>query len=290
MKILIFGKNGQVGMSLMNAAKRNQIDYEAASRQELDITNKEHVKHFFAEKHDFDFVINAAAYTNVDEAEKDVEGARAGNHDAVRNLAEACKQFNLPLIHLSTDYVFDGTKESAYIEDDAPNPINVYGSTKLAGENAIKDILKQHIILRVSWVFSEFGKNFVKTMISLSETRDSFSVICDQFGSPTSAKSIAETIIRICKKIHESSDRDQYWGTYHFSDFPVTNWHQFATYIISQKRPNKNMDISPIATKDYPTLAARPKNSMLNTQKIQKIFGITQGMWMSEVDRIIEII
>ena len=290
MKILIIGKNGQVGSSLVERAKHDAIDFIATTRDMLDVTCEQAVKDFFAAQHDFDFVINAAAYTNVDGAESDIDAARAANHLAVKYLATVCAQYGIPLIHISTDYIFDGKKVTGYHEDDLPNPKNIYGLTKLEGENALKAVHAEHIILRVSWVFSEYGKNFVKTMATLSEKRDSLSVVCDQFGAPTSAKSIANTIIHICKTLHDSTDRQSYWGVYHFTDFPVTNWHQFASHVIRMKQPEKNIEIKAIESKDYPTAAERPKHSILNIHKIKCAFNINPDSWMDETNRIITII
>jgi dTDP-4-dehydrorhamnose reductase len=289
MKILIVGKNGQVGLSLANSAKKAGIDFIAVGRDELDITQSGNVASFFKSNHAFDAVINAAAYTNVDGAETDSISAHDANGFAVLYLAQACKQYNIPLIHISTDYIFDGEKVTGYHEDDLPNPQNVYGHSKLAGENHLKNTWHKHIILRVSWVFSEFGKNFVKTIAGLSDKRDQFSVVCDQFGSPTSAKSIADAIIHICKTLHDEKNSDAHWGVYHFADFPITNWHQLAQHVVRVKHPTKNIEIAAIECKDYPTAAKRPKNSMLNTQKIKNVFQIDQGCWMNEVERILKI-
>jgi dTDP-4-dehydrorhamnose reductase len=288
MKLLIIGKNGQVGSSLVKELKSQDIAFYATAREELDITQKKAVDDFFNACHDVDFVINAAAYTHVDVAEQEHALAKAGNEDAVRYLAEACSRFHLPMIHISTDYVFDGLKKTGYTEEDTPNPKNVYGLTKLNGENALRSILKEYIILRVSWVFSEYGKNFVKTMAALSESKDKLSVVCDQFGSPTSAASIARVIIHLCRTVVNAKNAHAYWGIYHFTDFPVTNWHQLATYVIRAKHPKKKIEIKAIEGKDYPTVAQRPPFSILNTQKIQNVFGVAQNLWASEIDHIIE--
>lgn len=290
MKILIIGKNGQVGSSLVEEVKANHIDYCAVGRPELDITNENAVKDYFAKHNDFNFVVNAAAYTNVDGAEKESELSRNVNYFAVKYLAEACKKYNIPLIHISTDYIFDGEKVTGYDENDIPNPKNIYGLTKLEGEEVLKNTWEKYIILRVSWVFSEFGKNFVKTIAKASDTRSSLSVVCDQFGSPTSAKSIAETIIHICKKTHAEKNVKSHWGVYHFCDFPVTNWQQFAKHVVCVRHPDKNIPVVAIESKDYATVAQRPKNSILNTQKIKNTFNIDQKCWMTEVNRIIKII
>jgi dTDP-4-dehydrorhamnose reductase len=292
MKILIIGKNGQVGSSLVSNATTKHISYAATNRSELDITNQNAVESFFKSHHDFDFIINTAAYTQVDAAENDVDAARATNHLAVQYLAEAAKKYNIPLIHISTDYVFDGEKPTAYNEEDITNPKNVYGQTKLEGENVLKHTWKKHIILRVSWVFSEFGKNFVKTIAQLYDKKDTFSVVSDQTGSPTSARSIAQAIIAICKKLYKNPNAENYWGVYHYSDFPSSNWHQLASYVVIQKikKTDSIKEVRPIEGKDYPTVAQRPKNSNLNTFKIKKNFGIEQKLWTTEVERIIKVL
>src|SRR3990167_2962441 len=266
MNILIIGKNGQVGSSLVLEAIKNCINYIAISRDECDITNQDAVTRFFERKHDFDFIINAAAYTQVDAAENNLESARAANYFAVQYLAEAAKKYNIPLIHISTDYVFDGEKTTAYSEDDATNPKNVYGQTKLDGENILKKTWEKHIILRVSWVFSEFGKNFVKTIAQLYDKKEIFSVVADQMGSPTSARSIAEVIITICKILYQNENAAHYWGIYHYSDFPHSNWHQLASYVVSQKikKGGAIKEVRPIEGKEYPTVVQRPKNSNLD--------------------------
>lgn len=292
MKLLILGKNGQIGSSLVAAAKKNHIAYRAAGRDEFDITNQHAVHSFFSQAHDFDFIINAAAYTDVDHAEKNGELAHAVNCLAVKYIAEMSKKYNIPVIHLSTDYVFDGEKVTGYDETDLPNPKNVYGQTKLAGENMVRRYCEQHIILRVSWIFSEFGKNFVKTIAQHYDQKDVFFAVCDQIGSPTSAHSVAETIIRICQHLHQQANTTTYWGTYHYTNLPATNWHQFATYVVSLKEKHHGVikEIRSIEAKEYPTVAQRPKNSILNNTKIKKQFGIEQTLWTTEVDRVIHLL
>src|SRR3990167_1266887 len=164
MKILVIGKNGQIGASLIDAAKKQAIEIVGTSREELDITDQSAVTHFFKKTHDIDFIVNAAAYTNVDAAEKEIEAANAVNHLAVKQVAIMAKHYNIPLIHISTDYVFDGEKTTAYDEEDCPNPKNSYGKTKWDGEKSLKNSWEKHIILRASWIFSEYGKNFIKTI------------------------------------------------------------------------------------------------------------------------------
>lgn len=287
MKILIIGKTGQVGLSLITEARLNHIDFVATGREELNITDQHAINNFFDQTHDFDFIINAAAYTNVDGAETDIESANAVNCLVVKYLAFAAKKYEIPLIHISTDYVFDGEKATGYNEDDDTNPLGVYGKTKLDGEKCLKDIWKKHIILRVSWVVSEHGKNFLKTIANLCDKKEMLSVVCDQFGSPTSAHSIAETIIAICAKLHAENNNEKYFGTYHYTDFPATSWHQLASHVLTVKKNTLCKEIKPIESKDFPTPTKRPKNSILNTHKIKKVFGIEQKLWTTEVDRII---
>ena len=288
MKILIIGANGQVGRSLVNLCQKKNIEYILTTRKELDISNNENIKKFFANLK-VDFVLNATAYTNVEQAEDEEELANLVNADAIGWLAIECKSKNIPFIHISTDYVFDGSKAGMYNENDEPCPINVYGESKLLGEQYLQKTWDKHIILRVSWVFSEYGNNFVKTMLKLSNTHEKLTVISDQYGSPTSANSIANVILDICKHINANNDF-QDWGIYNYTDFPVTTWHQFASYIISKNKQAKTKEIAPILAKDFKTKAKRPQNSALDDNKIKRVFAIKQNLWVKETDKIIEIL
>lgn len=292
MKILILGKNGQLGSSLCASAKINHISYVATSRQELDITNQKHVTEFFLNNHDFNFIINAVAYTNVDGAELHSLNAYNTNCLAVQYLAQAAKEYDIPVIHISTDYIFDGKKLAGYGETDVANPLNVYGQTKLDGENALKMLWEKYIILRISWVFSEYGKNFVKTIVQQYSEKESFSIVCDQFGSPTSARSVAKVILHICKILHTELNNMHYFGIYHYTDFPATNWYQLAHYIaqLREEKTGIHKLIYPIASEDYHATAKRPKNSVLNTNKIKNKFGIKPNLWTDEVSRILDLI
>lgn len=291
MKILIIGKNGQVGASLVRKAIEKNIEYVATDRGDLDITSEKTITSFFENQSNFDFVINAAAYTKVDAAEQFPDIARAANALSLQYLAYTLKKFNIPIIHLSTDYVFDGEIATNYKEIDAPNPQNLYGETKLEGENILKSIWDKHIILRVSWVFSEYGNNFVKTISRLCDEKNTLSIVADQYGSPTSASSIAEIILTICNVLQQNKYSEKYWGIYHYSDFPATNWYQFASYIAHIKeKNNKYISIHAIKTADYPTAAKRPRNSQLCNMKIKEHFAIRQKSWLPEVDRIISLL
>lgn len=284
MKILILGKNGQVGRCLQECAEKQDINYVALSREDCDISDKSKVDAYFNNHHDFDFAINAAAYTAVDKAEEEVDEAYAANHLAVEYLAKACKKYDIPLIHISTDYVFDGTKETLYMEEDCPNPTSVYGKSKLAGEKALQSLWHKHIILRVSWVFSEYGKNFVKTIRRLASERESLSVVADQYGSPTSAVSISEVLLAICQAQLEDPNADSRWGLYHYTDFPLTTWHQFATAIV--KTLNLDTKVEPIMSAEFLTSAKRPKFSGLCVQKIIETFDCSQKSWRDNLMRI----
>ena len=288
MKLLILGANGQVGQSLCNLCIKSSIDFIVTTRAQLDITSQQNVIDYFANV-DIDFVINATAYTNVEKAEDESELANAVNNLAIGYIAEECKAKNIPFIHISTDYVFDGTKQGMYSENDVTCPINVYGDTKLKGEQTLQQIWNKHIILRVSWVFSQFGNNFVKTMLKLSNSHEKLTIISDQYGSPTSANSIANIILDICNRIHNKPKFNN-WGVYNYSDFPLTTWHQFANYVIDNNKSSVTKSIESILAKDFPTKAQRPQNSGLDTNKIKQAFDIKQQLWTTEVDRIIEIL
>ena len=277
MKIVLTGANGQVGREIvLRAAHRSVL---AFSRSELDITDVRTVESKLTDC-GADLVINAAAYTAVDRAEQETEQAYAVNRDGVSHLAVTCARLNIPLLHISTDYVFDGSKSGAYLEDDPIAPLGVYGASKWQGEQVVRNILEQHIILRVSWVFGAYGHNFVKTMLRLARERDELRVVDDQCGCPTYAGAIAAVLLNVADRI---SDGDKaFWGTYHFCGSPATTWHGFAKAIVEQARTRENLKtrlIVPIATADYPTPAARPANSVLDCTKLRKRFGIESTPW-----------
>jgi len=280
MKLLITGAEGQVGTELLRRGRTMGLQILATDTQELDITQAGQVTDYICRESP-DIVINAAAYTAVDKAEEETELAFAVNRDGPAHLAIACAEKSIPLLHISTDYVFDGKKESAYIEDDEPNPTGVYGKSKLAGELAVADHLSQYIILRVAWVFAASGHNFVKTMLRLGAERDELNVVADQHGAPTWAGDIANVLLTIA--IRYRDDLDVAWGTYHFIGQPATTWHEFATTIFEEAMALKLLENKPavhaISTEQYPTPTARPKNSVLNCQKINHIFGINQPDW-----------
>jgi dTDP-4-dehydrorhamnose reductase len=284
-KILITGAGGQVGEELANADTTCEII--ALTRSELDITHKNSVSEA-VHAHQPDIIINAAAYTAVDKAEDEAKRAYAINRDGVKYLAQACAENSIPLLHISTDFVFDGEKETAYTEDDSIAPLGVYSQSKAEGEIILRELLPEHINLRTSWVFSSTGNNFVKTMLRLGKERDQLNIVSDQQGCPTSASSISETLILIAHQYLEGKLMP--WGTYHYSNQPVTTWYEFAQSIFAQASSIDNRPtpkLNPIPTSEYPTPARRPLNSELNCQKIEKAFGITRPDWHDELMKVL---
>lgn len=277
--VLITGSKGQLGSELQERATYIPCNFILTDFEELDISNSTAIASFF-KKNSIDYVINCAAYTAVDKAEVEQEQAKKINTKAVQNLAEICASYAIPLIHISTDYVFDGTNHKPYTEDDRVNPQSVYGSTKLEGERIAMSIHPQTIIIRTSWLYSSYGNNFVKTMIRLGEEKKSLSVIFDQIGSPTYAADLAECILGIIKKI-ETKKATFKPGIYHYSNEGVCSWFDFAKEIHALS--GISCKVSPIETKDYPTPATRPHYSILNKSKIKQTYGIEIPYWKSSL-------
>jgi dTDP-4-dehydrorhamnose reductase len=280
--ILVFGGNGQLGQELTRSAAARGIPMHALSHGEVDIADGDTVAAALA-RWKPDLVVNAAAYTKVDLAETNVEEARKGNEIGPAVLAGACAASGVPMVHVSTDYVFDGSKLDAYRESDRIGPISVYGHSKAAGEDAVRDKLKHHVILRTAWVYSEFGSNFLKTVLRLAETRDELRIVADQHGSPTSAREIAEAILHIVPALL----RDQKLsGTYHFAAEGFTTWHGFASRVVEIAAPitDRNPRVVPITTADYPTAAKRPANSRLDCRLFVQKFGFSPRHWTEGVD------
>jgi dTDP-4-dehydrorhamnose reductase len=274
-KILITGSNGQLGRCLADVAEHYpDYDFHFKTSKELDITTKEQIRSLFAQEK-FDYCINCAAYTAVDKAETDKENAFLVNAEAVKYLAEACKENATILIHISTDFVFDGTKGEPYAEGDIPNPINVYGASKLKGEQYVQQLLNKYFIIRTSWVYSKYGNNFVKTMLRLGVEREELSVVNDQIGSPTFAGDLAEAILKII-----SSQATNY-GIYHYSNEGAISWCDFAKAIFEIK--GMKVKVNPISTEAYPTQAKRPINSELFKHKIEKIFPENIKFWLDSL-------
>lgn len=276
MKLLITGAAGQVGKALRAEAEKRGIAFVAVTRQQLDISSPADVERMVSET-GATVIINAAAYTAVDLAEQEEEQAYRVNRDGPKALADIAAQKDIPLLHISTDFVFDGRKESAYQETNTCNPLSVYGKSKHEGEDAVRDTHNKHIILRTAWVFGG-EKNFVSTMRRLAKDRAQISVVNDQRGGPTSAQSIARALLTIAAKIGEEKFTD--WGIYHFAGSPSVSWYEFASAILAD---DPTTEVLPIPTKDYPTPATRPQNSVLDCSKIKSVFGIEQPDWQQEL-------
>ncbi len=275
--ILVTGSSGQLGQSIQTVAKHYpNYHFTFTRRTDLDLSDPQSISAFF-QQHQFDLIINCAAYTAVDKAESDGELADQINHSAVQQLAEIALQHNSKLIHISTDYVFNGQHYRPYIETDDVAPQSVYGATKLKGEQALVDILPNNaIILRTSWVYSEFGNNFVKTMLRLGQERDSLNVIFDQVGTPTYAHDLANTIMTIA--VSDEFNQATFTSEiYHYSNEGVCSWYDFAKAIFEQC--DIQCDVQPIETTDYPTPATRPHYSLLNKAKIKHDFNLTIPYW-----------
>lgn len=279
MKILLTGANGQIGWELARRGAHHGMEILACDRLKLDITDKSAVNRAIKQV-GVSLVINAAAYTAVDKAEDNPELARAVNQKGPANLAGACTQARIPLIHLSTDYVFDGKKSGPYFETDPVSPLGVYGESKLAGEEAIRKTLPTHIILRTAWLYGVHGHNFVKTMLRLGKERKVLRVVDDQYGCPTYAADLAEAILIVAAHILKRQQTK--WGTYHYCGKGVTSWHGFAEAILDIARQYDSFvctTVDPITTVQWPSAVMRPQNSVLDCSKITETFGIHPKPW-----------
>lgn len=278
MKILVTGSQGQVGQALqLISADYSGFGFYFADSGEGDVTDIDKISALF-EKVKPDFCINAAAYTAVDKAESEPEKAFAINTTGASNLSTACKAHNTTLLHISTDFVFDGTKRTAYTEEDETNPLSVYGATKLGGERAISEIWHKHFVVRTAWVYSQFGNNFMKTMLRLATERSSLSIVDDQIGSPTHAVDLAKGLMHI---IETNSGN---YGMYHYSSEGSTSWYGFAKKIFEVN--NISIDLTPIPTSAYPTPAKRPEYSVMDKSKLKSEFGVIIRDWKEGVDNL----
>lgn len=282
-KILITGGNGQLGQCFQKIAQESGFDYEFifTDSQTLDITDSDQVFDFFNDTKP-DYCINASAYTAVDLAEKESEKAFAVNAFGVNNLAEACKEYNVTLIHISTDYVFDGDTEISYSEDNFTNPIGVYGKSKRQGEELAIDHNPKTIVIRTSWLYSEFGKNFVKTMLNLFSQKEELGIVNDQFGQPTNANDLAEAVMAIINAPQKK------YGIYHFSNYPETTWFEFAKKIAELS--NSKIKLNSITTDQFPTPAKRPVRSTMSLDKIERDYNIQLIHWENSLESCIHIL
>lgn len=276
MVILVTGAHGQLGQALQSIASHYpEIQFQFCGSQEADLTNKASLQQAF-KNYNPTFCINAAAYTAVDKAESEPEKAYAINADGVRNLAEVCQEFCCVLLHVSTDFVFDGMNKTPYIETDIPHPTGVYGASKWAGEQAIQEILTPYYIVRTAWVYSNFGVNFMKTMLRLGAERDQLKVVDDQIGSPTLATDLATTLVIMCQQTAQDFTSAPY-GVYHYSNEGSCSWCEFAQQILHNH--GLKTPVLPIPTSEFPTPAKRPAYSVLDKSKIKKAFALEIPSW-----------
>nr|WP_321239556.1 dTDP-4-dehydrorhamnose reductase [uncultured Tolumonas sp.] len=286
MKVLITGAHGQVGLFITHKFKQAGWQVYAASHSELDICNKDAVRKIVFVIRPL-LVINAAAYTAVDQAEKEPDLAHQINAVAPGYLSAAAAEVGAVVIQMSTDYVFDGCKQGTYKETDHPHPINLYGVSKLAGEQHVISANPHHIIFRTSWVFSEYGSNFAKTMLRLAGDRDELRIVADQYGGPTYAGDIADALVNIAGKVTNTPDFSG-WGIFHYCGTPYVSWYLFAKAIFVRTFQlgiiSTFPEIKGISSAEYPSLTVRPRNSTLNCSKIKAVFGISQPDWQQSLD------
>ena len=280
MKILITGINGQVGHALMQ--QLNDHELVGLTRQDCDLTEPDQIRKAI-DQHQPDLIINPAAYTKVDQAEDEPELAFQINRDAPKVMAEKAREYHIPLIHFSTDYVFDGEKKEAYTENDPTHPLGVYGQSKCAGEEAVQAVGGLIYILRTSWVYSNIGHNFYLTMKKLSSERDELKVVADQIGVPTSNQFIAEQIKAIIPLLHDNNT-----GVYHLVPNKSCSWYEFAKAIINQTNPEFNLEhLHAIPTHEFPTKTKRPSNSVLSNVKIKQTYNLNFSDWQSCLKQVI---
>ncbi|MBW1813839.1 MAG: dTDP-4-dehydrorhamnose reductase [Deltaproteobacteria bacterium] len=284
MKILLTGSNGQLGWELMNQSKAFGFEMKGVDLPQLDISDSVQVRDIVADYRP-SLVINAAAYTSVDGAETEKDLAFIVNRDSPAHLAQLCSNEDIPLIHFSTDYVFNGNKKTPYKETDPASPLNIYGQSKLEGEINIRSTLKEHIIFRTSWLYGIYGHNFVKTMLGLGRERKSIQVVKDQYGSPTSTNDLSEAVLTIVSKIQNRNNIE--WGTYHYCGQGITSWHGFAKAIFDIAKHITSLKIKhvePVSSDAFASKATRPDFSALDCQRIKKHFGIHTKSWRQSLE------
>ncbi|MHC1745247.1 MAG: dTDP-4-dehydrorhamnose reductase [Syntrophobacteraceae bacterium] len=289
MHVTVVGNKGMLARDLAALLDEKGISQWGADLPELDITQADKV-YQLVKGSGATVVINCAAYTAVDKAESQPDVAYAVNRDGVRNLAMVCRDLDIPLVHVSTDYVFDGKLRRPYLEDDPPCPLGVYGESKWAGENELRSVHRKHIILRTSWLFGAMGNSFVKTILRLARERNELRVVDDQFGCPTWTGDFAEVLIGIVKAAEAPGERQGLWGTYHYCGLEETTWCGFAAEIIEQAKGLTELragQVTPITTAEFPTAAGRPPWSVLDCGKIKQQLGILQKSWRDGLSTVI---
>lgn len=288
-RFIVTGSNGQLGRSLKDHSIFIKEDTEFCTREELDLTCLETIRNTI-KKYKPEVIINTAAYTNVRKAETERDEVFAVNSEGAKNLAYLCKKENIFLIHISTDYVFDGFSNKPYDENDNVNPLNNYGKSKLSGEKEIQMSGCKYVILRTSWLFSEFGQNFVTNFLRLAQDQDNFKFVSDQFGSPTSCLGLTLVIDEICKKIVEKKFFQQ--GVFHYSGEPYVSWYDFVKEIYDQAKRNgiieRELNIEKVSTSQYDDPVKRPKNSALSNNKLKTLLSLQADDWLYSLSKTIE--
>lgn len=279
-KILVTGANGQLGRCIKDASGQYpQFEFTFTERDQLNIDEAHSVKQFF-QKNNFDYCINTAAYTNVEKAESEKDAAFQTNAEGVKNLAKACSMHHTVLLHVSTDYVFDGTKDTPYLETDPTNPINVYGASKLEGERHIRELCEAYFIFRTSWLYSQYGHNFLNSMLRFAEENKELTITTEQLGTPTNANDLALALLEVI--VQESKNH----GLYHFSNEGSATWYDFAKAIFTSSGQLEQVKLG--KTEHYRTFAKRPPYSILSKEKLKKTFGISLVDWKTSLDHLIQ--
>ncbi|MFZ0219865.1 MAG: dTDP-4-dehydrorhamnose reductase [Candidatus Aquirickettsiella sp.] len=289
MKLLLTGAYGQVGYEIVDSAVNYNIELYSFTHRQLNITEFKQLKQAISTIKP-NYIVNAAAYTAVDRAEKESELAFAVNASGVKHLAKIAQEYDIPILHISTDYIFDGQKKTPYAEKDRANPLSIYGQSKLRGENFLRETWYKHIILRVSWVFGTYGNNFVKNIIRLANEQTELRVIADQKGAPTYAQDVAQTLLKIIGYLHKGQLA---WGTYHYTGTPTISWYEFAKKIVDEAKHRHKFilrEIIPISALEYPNSAFRPSNSELDCNKIAEVFKIKQNGWSESLRKVVNIL
>jgi dTDP-4-dehydrorhamnose reductase len=279
--VVVVGSGGMLGWEVVELLKGAGHNVAALDIPQIDITKRESVRSVLGGIGSPGLLINCAAYTAVDKAESEPEAAFAANRDGPANLADECERLRIPLIHISTDYVFNGKSERPYREEDAADPLNVYGLSKWEGEEAVRSRLARHLIVRTSWLYGSRGQNFVKTMLKLGKEREELKVVSDQYGCPTWSCDLAGCLVRIGERTLSGSEKVP-WGTYHFCGEGITTWYHFTLAILDEARRRESARIavvSPVPSSSYPTIAARPMYSALDCGKIEASLGIAPPPW-----------
>ena len=278
-KILVTGSNGQLGQCLKQQLQNtDDVSCYFTTREDLDITNNDVIQRFFGE-HNFDYCINTAAYTNVEKAESEQKEAFLINAEGAYNLAKACKKYTVVLLHISTDYVFDGMAKTPYQEQNPTNPLNVYGASKLKGEQHIVDTWNKHFIIRTSWLYSQYGQNFLNSMLQFAKQKKALTITTQQKGTPTNANDLAQMLVTIIKTGNAR------YGVYHFSNQGEATWYDFAKAIFKATGEIDTVNLA--KTEHYATFAKRPSYSVLNCNKLKDTLGITYRNWEDSLKQII---